>query len=103
MSHLRQLHLEITRSKLPGAKPRQDPILIGAHFDAVPGSLGADDNASGLAVLLELARHFAADPACSPLWLVAFDFDLILIWRSEVCWAVLPKRNSSNGGGSPYA
>ena len=31
------------------------PIIVGAHYDTVPGSPGADDNASGIAVLLELA------------------------------------------------
>jgi Zn-dependent M28 family amino/carboxypeptidase len=31
------------------------PIVVGAHYDSVPGSPGADDNASGVAVLLELA------------------------------------------------
>lgn len=31
-------------------------IIIGAHFDSVPGSPGADDNASGVAGMLELAR-----------------------------------------------
>ncbi|MGH7165869.1 MAG: M20/M25/M40 family metallo-hydrolase [Nitrospiraceae bacterium] len=32
------------------------PLLIAAHYDTVPGSPGADDNASGLAILLEVAR-----------------------------------------------
>jgi Zn-dependent M28 family amino/carboxypeptidase len=31
-------------------------VVIGAHYDTVPGSPGADDNASGVAVLVELAR-----------------------------------------------
>ena len=31
-------------------------IIIGAHYDSVPFSPGADDNASGVAVLLEAAR-----------------------------------------------
>jgi Zn-dependent M28 family amino/carboxypeptidase len=31
-------------------------IVVGAHYDTVPGSPGADDNASGVAVLVELAR-----------------------------------------------
>jgi len=31
-------------------------ILIGAHYDAAQGSPGADDNASGVAVMLETAR-----------------------------------------------
>ncbi|MGY2710635.1 M28 family peptidase [Thermostichus sp. MS-CIW-28] len=61
--------------KLPGSRSGRQPILIGAHFDAAPATPGADDNASGIAVLLELARHFAANPAPSPLWLVAFDLE----------------------------
>jgi Zn-dependent M28 family amino/carboxypeptidase len=51
------------------------PILIGAHYDAVPGSSGADDNATGVAVLLELARSFAATPICYPIHCVAFDLE----------------------------
>jgi Zn-dependent M28 family amino/carboxypeptidase len=34
-------------------------IVIGAHYDSVQGSPGADDNASGVAALLELSRLFA--------------------------------------------
>jgi Zn-dependent M28 family amino/carboxypeptidase len=51
------------------------PILIGAHYDAVPGTPGADDNATGIAVLLEFARTFAAQAARYPLRLVAFDLE----------------------------
>ena len=40
--------------------PAQDPhaplLVIGAHYDTVPDSPGADDNASGVAVLLEAAE-----------------------------------------------
>jgi Zn-dependent M28 family amino/carboxypeptidase len=32
------------------------PIVVGAHYDTVPGSPGADDNASGVAALIELSR-----------------------------------------------
>lgn len=53
----------------------QPLILIGAHYDAVPGSPGADDNASGVAALLELARLLAAEPARYPVRLVAFDLE----------------------------
>lgn len=42
----------------------QDVVIFGAHYDTVPGSPGADDNASGVATVLALARHFAGtDPA----------------------------------------
>ncbi|WP_414565234.1 MULTISPECIES: M28 family peptidase [unclassified Anabaena] len=51
------------------------PILIAAHYDAVPGTPGADDNATGVAVLLELARKFAAEPGKYPLRMVAFDME----------------------------
>lgn len=34
-------------------------VILGAHLDSVPGSPGADDNASGVAVLLEAARLLA--------------------------------------------
>ena len=34
-------------------------IVVGAHYDTVPGSPGADDNASGVAALIELSRAFS--------------------------------------------
>jgi aminopeptidase YwaD len=50
-------------------------VLVGAHYDGVAGSPGADDNGSALAVLLELARAFAETPPPKPLRLVAFDLE----------------------------
>lgn len=56
-----------------GSGPGRALVVIGAHYDSVPGSPGADDNASGVAALLELARMLAKDPAGSAsLRLVAF-------------------------------
>jgi aminopeptidase YwaD len=71
--HLGRVHQNVTLD-LPG---RDDLplILVGAHFDAVPGSPGADDNGSAITVLLELARAFSAAPARHPLRLVAFDLE----------------------------
>jgi Zn-dependent M28 family amino/carboxypeptidase len=34
----------------------KEVVILGAHYDSVPGSPGADDNASAVAGLLELAR-----------------------------------------------
>jgi Zn-dependent M28 family amino/carboxypeptidase len=70
--------------KLPGRNPQLAPILIGAHYDGVPGSPGADDNASGVAVLLELARYFQANPANRSLQLIAFDLEEYGLLGSEV-------------------
>jgi Zn-dependent M28 family amino/carboxypeptidase len=57
------------------AKGKSSLILIGAHYDAVPGTPGADDNATGVAALLELARAFAAQPLNYPVRIVAFDME----------------------------
>ena len=59
--------------KLPGQNPRLKPLLVGAHYDGPLHSPGADDNASGVAALLELARRWAQQPPHRPVWLVAFD------------------------------
>lgn len=47
-------------------------ILIGAHYDSVQGSPGANDNASGAAALLALARRMAKEHPQRTLRLVAF-------------------------------
>jgi Zn-dependent M28 family amino/carboxypeptidase len=58
-----------------GSKKELPPILIGAHYDTVPGSPGADDNGTGVAVLLELARLFASQPIKYPVQFIAFDME----------------------------
>jgi len=49
-------------AELPGTKRRDEIVVIGAHYDTVPGSPGANDNGTGVAALLALARAFAGDP-----------------------------------------
>jgi aminopeptidase YwaD len=56
---------------LPDVK--QPKVLLGAHYDSVPKSPGANDNASGTAVILELARRLRKDPVAHQAWFVAFD------------------------------
>lgn len=66
------LILDLCGDKKVQHKP---PILIGAHYDTVFNSPGADDNATGIAVLLELARFFSQEIANYPLRFVAFDME----------------------------
>lgn len=47
-------------------------IVLGAHYDAEVNTPGADDNASGVAVLLELARRFADNPQQRTIRFIAY-------------------------------
>ncbi len=65
-------NLEVT---LPGRHRPEEVFVVGAHYDSVVGTPGADDNASGIAALLELARLFkdgGGGPPERTLRLVAF-------------------------------
>jgi Peptidase family M28 len=57
-------------TEIRGARP--EIILIGAHYDSVFGSPGANDNGSGLAAALALARRFAVRKTEHTLRFVAF-------------------------------
>lgn len=48
-------------------------LVIGAHYDAFPGSPGANDNASGMAVLLALAQELSRSGCDKAVELVFFD------------------------------
>lgn len=52
--------------------PTGDVLVVGAHYDAYGGLPAADDNASGVAGVLELARLLAKDPPKTRVELVAY-------------------------------
>src|SRR5947208_11112729 len=56
--------------EIRGASPQI--VLIGAHYDSVFGAPGANDNGSGVAALLALARRFAQRSTSCTLRFVAF-------------------------------
>ena len=62
---------------LPGRDPAYGVIYAGAHYDSVQESPGANDNASGMAVVLELARLLAADPISPTVRFLAFGAEEI--------------------------
>lgn len=56
-----------------GDDPRGGPHrVVGAHHDTVPGAPGANDNASGVGVVVALAHRFADEEPAVPTVLVAF-------------------------------
>jgi Zn-dependent M28 family amino/carboxypeptidase len=50
-------------------------FIVGAHYDTVPGTPGADDNASGVAVLLEIARNIQSVSLEGTVRLIAFTLE----------------------------
>lgn len=58
-------------------------VVVGAHYDTVPQSPGADDNASGVAVLLALARELAEAKPARTLRLVAFANEEPIYFQTE--------------------
>ena len=60
-----ELHIE-------GAARPDEIILVGAHYDSIKGCPGANDNASGVAALLEIARALRCQTLKRSVRLVAF-------------------------------
>jgi hypothetical protein len=57
----------------PETNPSAEKILVAAHYDSVRGSPGADDNASGVAAALEVARVLGDRFTGRALQIVLFD------------------------------
>ena len=70
-----------------GAPPEAPVLIVGAHYDTVPGSPGANDNGSGVVAVLELARRFARRPTRTRLRFVLFV-------NEEAPWFMSPAMGS---------
>ena len=57
-------------AEIRGVRP--EILVVGAHYDSVLGCPGANDNGSGVAALLALARRFAGKPTGKTIRFVAF-------------------------------
>lgn len=56
----------------PGSRPGSEVVLLGAHYDTVARTPGADDNASAVAVLLEASRLLKEHTGHKTLRFVSF-------------------------------
>ncbi|TKS62846.1 MAG: hypothetical protein EWM73_02045 [Nitrospira sp.] len=63
---------ENIEAEMRGREKPDDIVIIGAHYDSVQGSPGANDNASGVAATLALARAFADTTPARTLRFVLF-------------------------------
>ena len=57
---------------LPGFDPGEPHLIVGAHLDTVPQAPGAEDNASGVGVLLTVAAAVSHARTRLPVVLIAF-------------------------------
>jgi Zn-dependent M28 family amino/carboxypeptidase len=62
-------NIEVT---LAGSSRANEIIVVGGHYDSAPGTPGADDNASGAAAILEMARLLKSEPHLRTIKIVAF-------------------------------
>ncbi len=73
----------------PGPQP--GAVVVGGHFDSVPQGPGANDNASGTAVVLEVARYFAQRDYPYTLYFIAFGAEEIGLRGSRHFVDTLPE------------
>jgi thiol peroxidase len=77
--------------EIPGTRAPHEVLIIGAHFDAVAGAPGADDNGTGTAALLETARVLRGKPLDRTVRLVFFNLEEIgLRGSNEYVKSLLP-------------
>lgn len=68
----------------PGSGGAAEIVLVGAHYDTVLGTRGANDNASGTAAVLALARRFAGQTLPRTVRFVLFANEEIYFQRPEM-------------------
>lgn len=85
---------------LPETGPFQSapPLILAAHFDTVQGSPGADDNASALAVILQVARRVRAVKLTRPIRFIAFNLEEENLLGSSAYTAFLKKNREAIQG-----
>lgn len=81
----------------PGTDPNGSVILLGAHYDSVKSSPGADDNATAVATTLEAARLFQKEQTFRTLRILFFDQEEKGLLGSEAYVGQLGERAKLRG------
>ncbi len=69
-------------ARLEGTSQPDRVFVVGAHYDTVWNTYGADDNASGVAGMLEVARILAGTRLSHSIEFVAFSLEELGLWGS---------------------
>ncbi|MEN6488099.1 MAG: M28 family peptidase [Smithella sp.] len=83
---------------LSGKEAPEETVLIGAHYDTVSGTPGADDNASGVAMLLESARILREFSPRRTIRLVFFALEEPPVFRSRYMGSAVYARQAKERG-----
>jgi hypothetical protein len=97
------LTVENLEVELPGTTSPREIVVLGAHYDTVVGSPGANDNGSGVAALLELARLLAGSDFARSLRLVAFANEEAPFFYTDAMGSTLYARRARRRGESVEA
>jgi len=73
---------------LPGRNPALPVLLLGAHYDTVPTTRGADDNAVAVAILLDVAERLSSKDLERSVLFVFFDAEEPPYFQSPVMGSV---------------
>lgn len=76
--------------------PSDDRIVVGAHYDACEALPGADDNASGVAGLIELARALAKNPPKRTIELVAYSLEEPPFFQTPMMGSAIHAASATN-------
>ncbi len=69
--------------KADRAPEAADILIVSSHLDSIPSTVGANDNASGTAVLMEVAGRVAGKPSDTELRFIAFGGEEAGLYGSE--------------------
>ncbi len=85
-------------ASIRGAESPGETIVIGAHYDTVYGTPGADDNASAVAVLLEICRALRDFSPKRTLKLIFFTLEEPPLFRSKFMGSYVYAREAKRKG-----
>ena len=111
-ARLRECELEVWREQvmfdgrpffnvfgeLSGAHPERGVMIVGAHYDTVEQTPGADDNASAVAALLEIARCLKDATPPLPILFAGFTLEEYAFVGSQHLCARLGKEHAPIAG-----
>jgi hypothetical protein len=81
-----------------GGEKRDEIVVVGAHYDSAEGSPGADDNASGVAAVLSLARRFRKTRPARTLRFVMFTLEEPPHFQTDAMGSLIFARTAAQRG-----